>query len=303
MADILFNTFIYLLIIAIGYGLKKWKLVGPGAADTVMTLVINLTLPALLINSSAGATLSVSMLLYLVLGLLVNIIGLLIGFLTSRKKETPLLRGVTMLSTAGIDVGNFVLPFIKTFYPGTGVLDLCIFNIGNTVMNSGCNYAAAARVSASGKPFGLKDVCKKLFSSVAFDAYLLIIFMAVTGLPWPDRFLEITGIIGDANIFLVMIMLGLKLEFHLEKEEKPLFFKILASRLSLAILMTVGTLFLPIPRVAKIVLIAAYFGPTSSISNVFSRNLGYQGSLSAQVNVITIFIAMALITAIMILGM
>ena len=302
MFDILFNTFTYLLIIAIGYLLKKIKLVGPGAAETCMALVLNLTLPCLLINSSAGVALSAGMLVYLALGVIVNLISLLANFLVNRKKETPLMTAVTMLSGSGIDVGDFVLPFIKTFFPGTGLMDLVIFNIGNTVMNSGGNYAIAAKVSASGRKFGIKDILKKLFSSVAFDAYLLIIFMAVTGLPWPERFLQVTGVIGDANIFLVMIMIGLKLEFHVEKEERPIMLKILSVRFAIAFLMTIVTLLLPIPTLAKVVLTAAYFGPPSSTANVFSRNLGYKDSLVSQVNVICIFTAMAIITAIMMVG-
>ena len=302
MADILFNTFIYLLIIGLGYFLKRIRLLGPGAVDTVMALVMNLTLPCLLINSSAGVGLTAGMLLFLLLGVAVNLIGLGASYLLNRKKETPLMCGVAMLSTAGIDVGNFVLPFIKTFFPGTGVMDLCIFNIGNTIMNSGGNYAIASKVVAGQSHFGLKDILKKLFSSVAFDAYLLILFMAVTGLPWPDRFLQVTGVIGDANIFLVMIMIGLKLEFHTDKSESRTLFRILGSRLGLGLVMTVITLLLPIPTVARIVLTAAYFGPPPTISNVFSKNLGYKGSLVSQCNVICIFMAMAAITAIIMIG-
>ena len=302
MADVLFNTFVYLLIIGIGWTLKKMRIVGPQAADTVMALVMNLTLPCLLINCSAGVAMNAGMLLYLVLGVLVNLVGLAVSFCISGKRTPARMRGVAMLSSSGIDVGNFVLPFIQTFFAGTGVMILCIFNIGNTIMNSGGNYAIASRVAASEERFGVAAVLKKLFSSVAFDAYLLILFMACTGLPWPERFLQITGVIGDANIFLVMIMIGLKLEFSLPKGERSLMCRILLVRFGVAALLTGLTCLLPVPTVAKIVLAAAYFGPPPTIANVFSRKLGYEGSLASQINVICIFTAMAIITGIMLLA-
>ena len=299
MFDVLFNTCIYLLIIAIGYFLKRTGIIGPKGADTVMALVMNLTLPCLLINCSVGSTLSAAMLLYLVLGVVVNLIGMAISFLVSGRGTRPLMRGVSMLSSSGIDVGNFVLPFVQTFFAGTGVMILCIFNIGNTFMNSGGDYAICSKAAAGRERFGLKDILKKLFTSMSFDAYLLILFMAITRLPWPDRFLQVTGVIGNANIFLVMIMIGLKLEFSLEKSERPLLLKILFVRFLVAGIMTGLTWLLPIPQVAKIVLTAAYFGPPPTIANVFARKLGYEGSLASQVNVICIFTAMVIITAIM----
>lgn len=299
MFDILFNTISYLIIIAIGYLLRKTGVLKNSACDAVMALIMNLTLPCLLIRSSAGATLSGTMVIYLMLGFAVNALELAVCYIIGRKNKEPLILGVSMLASAGIDVGDFVLPFIQTFFPGLGVMILCIFNIGNTVMASGVNYAIAAKATAGSDRFGMKDILKRLFSSVVFDAYILIIFMAVTGLPWPERFMQVTGMIADANIFLVMIMIGLKLELAPEKEGDGSAAQILFSRFFCGIVMAVLTWLLPLPRLAKIVITAAYFGPPSALTNVFARKLGYEGGLASQVSVICIFTAMAIITGLM----
>lgn len=298
MGSVLYNTFTYLLIIGIGYGLRKWNILKKEDGDAVAKLVMNLTLPALLLSSSNGISMSRKLVLYMLLGVAINLTMVLCGYLLG-KKEAPLLHGVRILLTAGIDVGNFVLPFIRTFFPGEGMIALVTFNVGNTIMLSGGNYVVASKVAATGKPFGARDMVKRLLSSVCFDTYVLILVMAITGLSLPARVMQVVDIMADANIFLVMIMIGLRLELMIDPKEKSQVFSILASRLGGGLIFAGITWLLPIPTLVKVVLSAAYFGPPSAMSNGFAGSLGYKGSLSSQMNVICIFTGMVIITGIL----
>ena len=173
MAEVFLNTLTYLIIIGLGFFLKKIKLLGDNVANVIMALILNLTLPCLLINSSVDSSLTSDMIIFMFLGILTNLSAIGLSLFLSRKDNDQLYRGVKLLASSGIDVGDFVLPFIQAFYPGMGVMILCIYNIGNTLMNSGGNYAIAAKISASGEKFGLIDFSRCLFPHQLHHCHLM----------------------------------------------------------------------------------------------------------------------------------
>ncbi|MGI6020618.1 MAG: AEC family transporter [Lachnospiraceae bacterium] len=300
MGEVLFNSFVFLIIIALGYFLKRCGILKKSDGDTLASIVMNLTLPAALLTGSAGISITSELVIFIFLGFAVNVIMIIMSAVAFRKKD-PLTRGVYMLSSTGIDAGDSVLPFIQTFFPGAGVVALCTFNIGNTIMNCGFNYIAAIKVSSNGEKFGIKDMCGKLFKNVLFDTYIAIILMAVFHFEWPEHLLKITSVIGDANIFIVMMMIGLKLEFGFTKGEVREIGKITALRLAAGVIMTAITWLLPVSRIGKIVLTCSYFGSPAAVANVFSIKLGYKGSLTSQMYFISFFLGIIIITGILLL--
>ena len=300
MADILFNSFTYILLIGLGFLLKKIGLLEKEAGDMLAKLVVNLTLPAMLLSASNGLIMDASMLVYIILGIMCNVIMLGVSSLLT-KKNTPVIRGAAAMSCAGIDVGNFVLPFVIKFFPGQGVLMINSFNIGNTIMNNGVDFVFASKLASGKEKFGFKDMVKKLFSSVTFDTYILIIIMTCLGRSLPQRVIQIVDIIGNANIFIVMLMIGLKLDFSTEEntaEERSTLKRIFIARFAGAACMSAATWLLPIPTLGKIIATMAYFGPPTTASNAYARRLGYKGSMTAKMNILNIFPVIIIITVI-----
>ena len=300
MTDILFNTFTYIFIIGIGYFLKKLCVLPKEAGDILAKIVVNLTLPAMLLSASNGLNMDGSMIVYLFLGLFCNAFMLAVSYFLT-KKNTPVLRGAAAMSCAGVDVGNFVLPFVVKFFPGPGVVMLNSFNIGNTVMNNGFDFVFASKLAAGKEKFGVKEMAKKLFSSVTFDTYLLIIFLNCTGLALPGRVMQVVDVIGSANLFIVMLMIGLKLaggKQDTTDEEAHVLKRIFFARFAGAACLTALTWLLPIPTLGKVIAALAYFGPPTTASNAYARKLGYTGTLSARMNILSIFPVIFLLTAI-----
>lgn len=300
MADILFNTFTYIFIIGLGYFLKRIHLLGKDAGDMLAKIVINLTLPAMLLSASNGLVMDSTMLVYIILGIMCNVVMLVVSYVLTRN-NTPVIRGAAAMSCAGIDIGNFVLPFVVKFFPGTGVMMVNSFNIGNAIMNNGGDFVFASKLAAGKSKFGIRDMAKKLFSSVTFDTYILIILMSCMGWSLPQRVMQIVDIIGNANIFIVMLMIGLKLDFSSEEstdEEKTVLRRIFIARYAGAVCMSVATWILPIPTLGKIISTLVYFGPPTTGSNAYARRLGYTGGMSAKMNILCIFPTIFIITAI-----
>ena len=137
----------------------------------------------------------------------------------------------------------------------------------------------------------------KLFSSIPFDVYVLIFILAIFKLQVPSPILSIASTIGAGNSFLAMLMIGLMLEVKISPQETKNVFNVLKLRTIGTIMLSLITYFLlPLPILAKEILILSYFAPLSTVSAVFTNKIGYQGDMSATANSLSIIIAVIYIT-------
>ena len=284
MAQIWQQTFTYLIIMALGYFFKKINLLKASDSNILSTIIINLTLPCMFFSSALGLSINPLLLLLMVIGLLANILMLIIAHIFI-KKESSLLQGVYLISASGYDIGNFVLPFVITFFPGLGVIYLSSFNVSNILMSLGLTYAIASNVANARTEFQLTYFLKKLISSISLDAYLLVVILAIFKLELPTFITNITATIGNVNPFLVMFMIGLKLDFSFNHDNLFMIGKILSLRFISAII-------LPLPTLAKTILYLAYFAPLVSVSSILTKKLGYDGSVVAEATSISIIISL-----------
>ncbi|MBS5113704.1 MAG: transporter [Coprobacillus cateniformis] len=290
MFDVLIKSFTFVLIIMIAYALKKAKVLKKEDANVLATIIMNITLPCALLTSANGIELDMTIFILIAIGILSNIVMIIIGYIASMK-ENAKMKGAYMINTSGYNIGNFVLPFVQSFFPGLGVVYLCSFDIGNALMGLGITYAAADHVASGENHFDVKELFKKLFSSIPFDIYVLIFILAIFKLQIPTPVLTIASTIGSGNSFLAMLMIGLMLEIKVSSTEAKNVFKIIILRVIGTIIISGMTLLLPLPLLAKQILIMAYCAPLSTVSAVFTRKIGYHGDMSATANSISIVLS------------
>lgn len=290
MFDVLIKSLTFILIIVIGYTLKKVDVLKKSDANVIATIIMNITLPCALLTSANGIELDATILILIAIGIISNVVMMIIGYIASIKDDAKM-KGAFMINTSGYNIGNFVLPFVQSFFPGMGVVYLCSFDIGNALMGLGMTYAVADHVASGENHFDIKELFKKLFSSIPFDVYVLIFILAIFKLQIPSPILTIASTIGAGNSFLAMLMIGLMLEIKVSPLEAKNVFKILGLRIVGTIVVSLLTLLLPIPLLAKEIMIMAYCAPLSTVSAVFTRKIGYQGDMSATANSLSILVS------------
>lgn len=290
MFDVLIKSLTFILIIVIGYTLKKVDVLKKSDANVVATIIMNITLPCALLTSANGIELDATILILIAIGIISNVVMMIIGYIASIKDDAKM-KGAFMINTSGYNIGNFVLPFVQSFFPGMGVVYLCSFDIGNALMGLGMTYAVADHVASGENHFDIKELFKKLFSTIPFDVYVLIFILAIFKLQIPSPILTIASTIGAGNSFLAMLMIGLMLEIKVSPLEAKNVFKILGLRIVGTIVVSLLTLLLPIPLLAKEIMIMAYCAPLSTVSAVFTRKIGYQGDMSATANSLSILVS------------
>lgn len=301
MQDVFIKSLTFVFIIVIGYIFKKLKIVKKEDANLLATIIMNITLPCALLTSANGIEMSPLILTLIAIGILSNVVMMGIGYFAAHQ-ENNRLKATYMLNVSGYNIGNFALAFIQSFFPGMGVVYLCSFDIGNALMGLGITYAVADHVASGENHFKISDLLRKLFSSIPFDVYILIFIFAILKINIPQPILSMASTIGAGNSFLAMLMIGILLELKISGEETKNVIKVLTMRVTGTIVLALLTYFLlPVPLLAKKILILAYFAPLSTVSAVFSRKIGYTGDLPATANSISIIIGVICMTILLML--
>ena len=207
-----------------------------------------------------------------------------------------------MINCSGYNIGNFVMPFVQSFFPGMGVAYLCMFDVGNSIMCLGGSYALAGSVASSNQKLTPKTVIKKLFSSIPFDVYLLIFVLALFKISIPQPILSVASFIGAGNGFLAMFMIGLLLEVKINPSEMKIVLKTLLIRVLFgAILMSIVYFIVPIPMLAKKIVVLAMAAPITTVLAVFSKNIGYHRDAPAISSSLSIIISIAVLVVLIIM--
>ena len=274
MFDVLIKALGFVIVIVIGFLLKQFRILKKEDGYTLATIIMNVTLPCALFSNANGITINGAMIVLILMGIILNVLMVAIGYFVSNGKSAPT-RAAYMINCSGYNIGNFVLPFVQAFFPGMGVAYLCMFDVGNALMGLGGTFAIASSVVSSEQKLSVSNVIKKLFSSIPFDVYLLIFVLALFKISIPQPILSVASFIGAGNGFLAMFMIGLLLEIKINPAEMKIVLKTLIIRVFFgAILMCIVYFFIPIPLLAKKIVVLALAAPITTVSAVFSKNIG-----------------------------
>lgn len=301
MVDVLIKALGFIIVIIIGYLLKHYKILKKEDGYTLATIIMNVTLPCALFSNANGIIINNAMIILIILGVILNLLLVFVGYVVSAGKPAST-RAAYMINCSGYNIGNFVLPFVQTFFPGMGVAYLCMFDVGNALMGLGGTFAIASSVVDSDQKLNVKKVLKKLFSSIPFDVYIIIFFLALFKIKIPESVLSITNFIGAGNAFLAMLMIGLLLEIKISRDDFKDLINVLSYRLlGNLILMILCFVFLPLPLLARKILVISLAAPLSTVSAVFTRQCKYEGDLSAVANSLSILIGIVILVILLML--
>ena len=104
--------------------------------------------------------------------------------ITPRTKRED--RTFYLLNGCGFNLGCFALPFVQAIFSPTMAVATCLYDAGNAFMMAGGSYALTGLIAGGSRiEHPVRFVAKRLFSSLPFDTYLLIIVLSVRGFACP----------------------------------------------------------------------------------------------------------------------
>lgn len=297
MEKVLLNAASLFAVILSGFLLKRVNLLSKADGDTLSAIIINVTLPAAIVVNLSALTISTSLLFLIALGILFNIIMVLAGFFTSKKEEETN-RKFLMYTVSGYNIGNFALPFTQSFLPGA-VPFLAMFDIGNSVMLAGGTTAMIEALAGGDKHVTIGSRLKPLLTSVTFLTYWLMLFLRLGQVQLPEFVLSAAGVMGNANTFLSMFMIGLYLDLYLPKKYRKIVVKVLVSRYFFGALLAVAVYLLPLPKLLTTVLCLLCVGPIATFGVINSVRAGMKSEAVGFASSVSFLISFVLMTVVL----
>ena len=263
MLDILTRAGSFVAIILLGYALKKIGVFKEEDFGVLSKICIRITLPGAIITSFAGKEIDVSMLTLLFLGIGCGIIYICMGFLLNLRSSREQ-RAFDILNLPGYNIGCFTMPFAQSFLGPLGVIATSLFDSGNAFICLGGAFGVASSVK-DGKGFDLKRILKALSKSVPFMTYIIMVTLNLLRIKVPAPVVECAGIIGGANSFMAMFMIGVGFKLGGDKSQMGQIIKILGVRYGIgAILAYIFYFILPFDIQVKQALVILAFSPIGS---------------------------------------
>ncbi len=293
MLDILTRAGSFVAIIVLGFVLRKVGYFKQEDFLVLSKITIRITLPASIIAGFAGKELDPSMLVFLLLGLGGGVLYMLVGWLLQRKGD-PEQKAFYVLNMPGYNIGNFTSPFVQGFLGSTGVVVTSLFDTGNAFVCLGGALGVASMIR-SGSGLDLKRLGKALLTSVPFLCYITMTVLNLIGLSLPDPITTFAGIVGSANPFIAMLMIGVGFQLG-GKGQLGQILKILIPRYAIAAVLAVACYYLlPFSLEARQAVVILLFSPIASAVPAFTGEIGGDTGLSSAINSISIVISILFI--------
>lgn len=216
-----------ILLIVLGYVLKKLKFFKATDGSVLATLVLNVTLPSLVIVNLNGSNLDLSLGWLPVIMLTYGIIAkVLVIWIFSRKYNNQV-RGTVGMMAASVNIGLFAYPLVEQIWPKTGLIYFGMLDIGAAIIMFGITYFVGNYYSNGSNQFDFKSMGLKLITTVPLMTYIIMFILNVLNIKLPEKSIDFFEILSHANMPLSMILLGIFLNFKIEKAYLPIVVKYL----------------------------------------------------------------------------
>ena len=282
--DYIFKPMSYVLVIMLGYLLKRAGFFGKDDHRLMSKIMVNITLPCTIIQAFDGFERDTKMFIIVGIGFICAFVPILLMYLTTGRVEKRL-RAYRMLNIGGYN---------------TGVVAACMFDTGNAIMMTGGAYAMTSTLLRTGgeERESVGDVLLKFVKSLPFDAYMMMIFLAALGVKIPSVVFTLTRPAGQANAFVAMLMIGMMFEpagdrALLRETARELVWRYLFAAASAALVFFCT----PFELVVRQTLCIVCFAPLSSLAPIYTDRCHSDTALASFTNSVSIAVSLIVMLA------
>lgn len=299
---------ISLTIIAIGYFLKRTKVLSEENGEVIAKIVFNLTLPAVILKITSTITFEISLLFLPLISLSYALFMVLIGFIIFKKYPRNL-KGLLLMSIIGFNVANFSFPLIEGIWGDSGLQLIAMVDAGNAVSIFIVCFTIGKIYSPKNEKneinINFKGVMLSLLKSIPLICYIVAIVINFSGFVIPFFFSELIDIISQANSPLALLLLGVFLNFKFQKNQWVMIGKSLLIRYSIGLSCALLLFFL-LPaniftELFRIIIAISLILPVGLAIIPFSVELEYDKKLITMIANFSILISFALMWILIIL--
>lgn len=217
MASVWDSVITILAVIVISYLLKVFKVLKKEHGETLLTKVIfYVTLPATVFFVVYNTKINYSyFLLPLAAGLIILLSFIASYLITSALKLDRKTKGAFIIGSMIMNTGMIAYPFLFFLYGIEGLARVSVFDLGNGIITLSLTYFIATAFGS--KKFDVKESIKRVLMLPALWAIIIAILLNLYSIQIPNLVLKIVETFHLPTIPLLLVSLGLYLEFNLIK--------------------------------------------------------------------------------------
>lgn len=293
MVELITRAGCFVAIILLGAVLRRLGFFKKEDMSLLAKISLRITLPAAIVSSFAGKTLAPQLLVISLVGLGMNILLMGLGWLANLRRG-PRAQAFGIVNLAGCNVGAFTLPFVQSFLGSGAVMVASLFDMGNAAIGLGTSYGVASTVQ-DGKGFSFKRVGKAMISSPTLIAYVTMTALTLLHIRLPKAVTEFATIVGSANTFVAMLMIGVGFELSLDGKRLGKLLKMILLRYSAGAIFALSFWFLlSFDRTVRLTMVILGLSPIITAAPAYTEELGSDVGLSSALNSACIIISLVI---------
>ena len=204
-----------------------------------------------------------------------------------------------MLNLSGYNVGTFAMPFTMGIVSPGGFLSTCLFDVGNAVMVTGGTYAIAVRDAKAGWRERLRSIGLRLASSSCLWTYAFVLALAFMEVVLPRPILHFCEVVGKANPFHAMLLIGLSVNQRIDWEKfRPLIGLLVWRYVGNIVLAAAAYFLLPVAEEIRKALALVLMAPLPAMGVIFTMKAKLDWETAANLNSVSAIVSVMLMTAI-----
>ena len=298
MQTILIQSFCYIAIILLGIFLRRIRYFKPEDFTVLSKIAIRITLPSSIVVAFSQQTFDPQLLVIMAISLGCGALYMAVGYFLQPKASREK-KAFSLLNLTGYNIGNFTMPFTRDFLGPIGAITTSLFDTGNACICLGGAYGIAASVQ-DGRGFDFKFLAKKLLTSVPFLCYVVMVTLNLAKLQLPEFVISWARIMGNANAFVAMLMIGVGFKLSGDKTQLGYILRHLGVRYGIAaVLALVFYFLLPFRLEVRQALVILVFSPIASAAPAFTGELKSDVGLASALNSMSIICSIVIIVALL----
>jgi hypothetical protein len=298
--NVIFLTSI--LIVAIGYFVKRLKILKETDGETIAKIIFNVTLPAVILKFTTTIQFELSLVILPFISIAFGIIMALLGIVIFRNHPIHI-KGAMIMTMVGFNVANFFFPLVEGIWGQAGMQYIALVDAGNAFTIFVLCYILSTIFSPKNQEdavkINIKFVLNRLIRSAPLLSYIVAIVINLSGIIIPSFFSDLIDVIARANTVLALLLLGIFLHLKFGKSEWASIIKVLVIRYSIGLLVGLSLFFLLPPSIFnplfRIIICLSLILPVGLAVIPFSVENGYDQKLVTMVVNLTIIISFGLI--------
>ena len=291
-----------ILIVAIGYFVKKLKILKETDGETIAKIIFNVTLPAVILKFTTTIQFELSLVILPFISIAFGIIMALLGIVIFRNHPIHI-KGAMIMTMVGFNVANFFFPLVEGIWGQAGMQYIALVDAGNAFTIFVLCYILSTIFSPKNQEdavkINTKFVLNRLIRSAPLLSYIVAIVINLSGIIIPSFFSDLIDVIARANTAFALLLLGIFLHLKFGKSEWASIIKVLVIRYSIGLLVGLSLFFLLPPSIFnplfRIIICLSLILPVGLAVIPFSVENGYDQKLVTMVVNLTIIISFGLI--------